>query len=143
MPKIVLKDGKGMTQDELIRTLNPIIRGWGEYHKHICAKTTFGHVDQVLYRMLVRWAVRRHPKKGHKWIEERYWRTIGKRNWCFASDDNTLLNMSSIPIWRHVKKSEVMRTHIRTLITLKKEDVNTEPNHRMTQSKWGHTSEPP
>lgn len=32
---IILKDGKAMTQKELIRRLNPVIRGWTNYHKHV------------------------------------------------------------------------------------------------------------
>jgi len=100
---IVLKDGRAMTQDDLIRTLNPVIRGWAEYHKHSCAKKTFAYIDHILFRMLFRWAINRHPKKGRRWIIRRYWRAIGKRNWCFATDGNMLLVMDSIPIRRHAQ----------------------------------------
>jgi len=100
---VVLKDGIAMTQDDLIRTLNPIIRGWGEYHRHNCAKKTFSDIDHYLFTILFKWAVKRHPKKRRRWVADKYWREIGNRSWCFATDDNELFRMDGIPIKRHVK----------------------------------------
>ena len=48
----------------LISLLNPVIRGWAEYHKTINAKTTYSYVDNCIWQALWRWAKRRHPKKG-------------------------------------------------------------------------------
>jgi RNA-directed DNA polymerase len=36
----------------LIGQLNPIIRGWANYHRHIAAKETFGRVDHEIWRGL-------------------------------------------------------------------------------------------
>ena len=101
--EIILDNGRAMTQDDLIEILNPIIRGWAEYHRHNCAKVTFSDIDQAIFELLFKWARKRHPNKGLRWIVNRYWRTIGKRKWCFATDDNILLKMDSIPIRRHMK----------------------------------------
>jgi RNA-directed DNA polymerase len=30
---------------EGIRQLNPVIQGWANYHRHVCSKETFSHVD--------------------------------------------------------------------------------------------------
>jgi RNA-directed DNA polymerase len=30
---------------EVIRQLNPVIQGWANYHRHVCSKETFSHVD--------------------------------------------------------------------------------------------------
>jgi RNA-directed DNA polymerase len=62
--------------------------------------------------MLWRWAVRRHPNKGARWVKEKYFKTRGARNWVFAVTEKqedgtqrelTLLQESDTPIQRHVK----------------------------------------
>lgn len=50
------------------RTLNPVIRGWANYHRHVSAKATFGRVDNEVWQALWRWAKRRHPEKSVPWI---------------------------------------------------------------------------
>ncbi len=53
----------------LIRKLNPVIRGWANYHKHVVSKVTFGRADYEITRAILGWAKRRHPKKSAKWIK--------------------------------------------------------------------------
>ena len=67
----------------LIGLLNPVIRGWAEYHKTINAKTTYSYVDNCIWRALWRWAKRRHPRKGLRWVKNRYFARIGSSTWVF------------------------------------------------------------
>jgi len=67
----------------LIRLLNPIIKGWAEYHKTINAKTTYSYVDNYIWQALWHWAKRRHPRKGRCWVKDRYFARIGSRKWVF------------------------------------------------------------
>ncbi|MGO8696667.1 MAG: group II intron reverse transcriptase/maturase [Limisphaerales bacterium] len=73
-------------QAEMIATLNPIIRGWANYHRHAAATETFNRVDREIWRKLWRWGKRRHPNKASRWIMGRYWKTIGAQSWKFAVD---------------------------------------------------------
>jgi len=57
----VIKVNASATQEALIRALNPILRGWAMYHRHIVAKATFSSVDSHIWRRLWQWACRRHP----------------------------------------------------------------------------------
>ncbi|MFK7933836.1 MAG: group II intron maturase-specific domain-containing protein [Saprospiraceae bacterium] len=59
---------------QLIYQLNPIIRGWALYHRHIVSKRTFYYVDYQIYWMIWRWAKRRHPSKNTAWILRKYGR---------------------------------------------------------------------
>ena len=70
-------------QKHLIWQLNPIIRGWTNYHKSVAASQTFSHVDHKFFKMQWRWAKRRHPLKMSKWLKEKYFTSIGSRNWVF------------------------------------------------------------
>ncbi len=63
----------------LIKKLNPILRGWAEYHKGVVAKAAFSRLDQQVYWRLMRWGLRRHPRKSGKWVYENYWRQLGSR----------------------------------------------------------------
>jgi RNA-directed DNA polymerase len=108
----VIRANKAAKQANLIRLLNPVLRGWANYHSHVVAKQTFARVDAHVWSMLWRWAVRRHPNKGARWVKEKYFKTRGTRNWVFTvtekQEDGTkreliLLQESDTPIQRHVK----------------------------------------
>lgn len=98
--------------EDLIRTLNPILRGWAQYHRPAVAKQAFSRMEWLLFWRLMRWAKRRHPNKDAKWIRKKYWRSIGDRNWVFAVDVVTkggkkevmeLYSLAGTPIERHKK----------------------------------------
>jgi len=82
-----IKDNKTAKQVNLIKMLNPIIKGWANYHKAVSAKDTFRHVDNEIWLSLWKWAKRRHLRKGSVWIKKKYFKTMGLRNWVFATED--------------------------------------------------------
>ena len=75
---------RSLSQEYLIRTLNPIIRGWANYHRHVAASDTYRKVDNLLWQSLWQWAKRRHPEKPRPWVLRRYWHPLG-RKWKFAA----------------------------------------------------------
>ena len=50
--KTIVSKAKSWTQDELIKTLNPVIRGWANYHRHIVAKDTFKNLIPIYGKSL-------------------------------------------------------------------------------------------
>ena len=99
----ILGAGKAWKQEVLIEKLNSQIRGWTNYHQSVVSSEAFEHIDYVLFNLLYRWAKRRHPKKAHKWIIPKYWKTVGTSNWVFATEKTALLRVDHIPIVRHRK----------------------------------------
>ena len=99
----ILKTGANLRQDALIRRLNPIIRGWGNYYRHVVSKEIFSDIDHAIWGMTWTWARRRHPQKGRKWVKDRYYTHRDGRDWVFTDGSVTLSRMASIPIRRHVK----------------------------------------
>jgi len=92
----------------LIRVLNPIIRGWCNYHRHIVAKAIFNKLDNYIFQLLWKWAVRRHPKKNRHWVKDKYFKSVEFRNWVFGANDEKgklvkLVSASKTKIIRHVK----------------------------------------
>jgi RNA-directed DNA polymerase len=107
-----IKAALGMSAADLIGWLNPKIRGWVNYHRHVVSKRAFRHVDHTIFTSLWQWARRRHQKKSPGWLKQKYFERQGGNNWIFFGEscDNEgiphklrLLLASSTPIQRHVK----------------------------------------
>jgi RNA-directed DNA polymerase len=108
----VVKDNKQAIAGNLIAQLNPKIRGWANYHRHIVSKETFAKVDHAIFTMLWQWAKRRHSKKSKKWIKKKYFQSIGEQNWVFFGEilgqqgtiqPIRLFKAKSVTIERHTK----------------------------------------
>jgi RNA-directed DNA polymerase len=108
----IMKANLGKATLDMIRQLNSAIRGWANYHRHICSKATYAYIDRCIHKNLWNWAKRRHKGKGKRWIRKRYFRKVGSRNWSFFATDRTeksvsktidLLLASMTKIVRHVK----------------------------------------
>jgi len=108
----IIKSHLGSTTAEMLQELNPVIRGWANYHRYACSKKTFRYVDSCIFKNLWDWAKRRHPSKKIRWIRSRYFRSIGNREWCFFGTQKTeggdtnitdLFYMSTVKIVRHIK----------------------------------------
>jgi RNA-directed DNA polymerase len=97
----VIDTHKTTPQAVLISKLNPIIRGWSNYYSTMVSKETFSKVDHLTYDKLRAWARTRGKGSINK---DKYWRTVGDKNWCFSTEDGLeLLKHASTPIVRHTK----------------------------------------
>jgi RNA-directed DNA polymerase len=103
----IVKANKQATTANLIAQLNPVIRGWANYHRHVASKVTFYHVDTAIFTMLWSWAKRRHPTKSKGWVARKYFRARHGRHWIFfgqhADHELELFRAGDMPIQRHVK----------------------------------------
>ena len=75
----IIKSNKQATAGHLILRLNPVIRGWAQYHRHSASKRAFDKVDSAIFEALWRWAKRRHPHKPPGWVKRKYFRAMGNR----------------------------------------------------------------
>jgi RNA-directed DNA polymerase len=80
----IVRGHKAASAGTLIVRLNPVIQGWVNYHRHACSKRTFCQVDHAIFIAIWRWARRRHPNKGARWVKNKYFKTIGQRSWNFT-----------------------------------------------------------
>jgi len=107
-----IKSRKGASAEELIKTLNPVIRGWANYHQHVVSKRTFSYVDTQVFNSIWQWCCRRHSNKNRRWIKEKYFASIDNRNWVFSAPykhndgewkTHNLIKAAHVPIHRHIK----------------------------------------
>lgn len=107
--KIKLAQLKSATQAQVVATLQPMIKGWSNYYRHVVSKTIFSKMDHWLWEKLWRWSKRRHPNKSRRWIYRRYYHHYRKRRWCFGTwqqvGSKKIMRhipwMASVPIRRH------------------------------------------
>lgn len=110
--RTLIKSSATIRTIDLIKWLNPKIRGWANYFSHVVAKKTFSRVDKDIHLALWRWARRRHPNKNAHWVQGKYFRTRTLRQWVFFANEESnngkkkpldLFHASSVPIKRHIK----------------------------------------
>jgi len=106
----IIKTSRAMETTRLLAILNPKIRGWAYYYRHVVAKGVFTYVDDCIYRALANWVKRRHPNKNATWWRKHYFRKQGARQWIFSAKDPVkdgqwidLFKMRLLPIKRHIK----------------------------------------
>ena len=66
--KALIKKGRGWNAETLIKNLNPVIRGWANYHRNVQTSRTFDHMYRIIYEALRKWAKRTNRKKTYRWI---------------------------------------------------------------------------
>jgi RNA-directed DNA polymerase len=92
-------------QAELIKALNPVIRGWTHYYSTVVSQKTFDTAGHRFFLILLAWARRRHPTKSLKWVVRKYWRFTEEKRWIFQPPGSNLqLTLHwKMRIKRHVK----------------------------------------
>lgn len=88
-------------QDAVISKLNPLIRGWANYHKRVAASAILNDLDKYVWDVSWTWAKRRHQSKPKRWIAKRYWKRVETRNWIFAGEKQTLVRFFETKIRYH------------------------------------------
>jgi RNA-directed DNA polymerase len=97
---------RGHSVKEILWKLNPIIRGWADYHRKVVSSKVFSKMDHWMFRRAVRYAKHTHPKKSWKWICQRYWGRLNKErddHWVFGDkhSGHYLLKFNWFKIVRH------------------------------------------
>ena len=81
-----------------------MIRGWANYFRTVVSRQAYVDCDSQLVYALLRWTIRRHPRKSRGWVFHRYWRTHASRKWTFATSEGVRLRWhTDTAIRRHVK----------------------------------------
>lgn len=99
--KAYLNNHEQTPAGQVIRDLNPVIRGWANYYRHSAAKGTFAEADHRLWQMLWVWAKRRHPNKPAKWVKARYFRNDGY--WTFHEGGAQRVRYAATQVTRYTK----------------------------------------
>ena len=81
--RILIKKGVALTTEKLIYALNEKIIGWTNYYRTVVASKVFSFIDHHLFLALKRWGLKRHARKGKRWIMSHYFRHYRGDHWRF------------------------------------------------------------
>jgi RNA-directed DNA polymerase len=87
------------TLAELLRRLNPVLRGWCNYFRHGVSSSTFAYLGQFAWRRVTRWLRKRHP--GITWKDLRRRFLTGEPGWRPAEDGTVLFYPQQVQITRY------------------------------------------
>ena len=94
--KDVIMENKQVRTDGLIYKINSITKGWGMYFRYCSSWKAFFHLDNIIYRWIWKWCIRRHPKKSKRWITKKYFSLQKGDKWRLTGDNWEKLYFSDI-----------------------------------------------
>ena len=86
----------GQSLAALIHRLNPVLRGWTNYHRHGASSKTFSYLGAFTWRRVWVWLRHKHRKTAVKELRRRYLR----RGWP-EQDEVVLFNPATVAIIRY------------------------------------------
>jgi RNA-directed DNA polymerase len=97
---------RGHPTIDVVKTLNPIIRGQANYFRVAVASETFRSLDNWMFLRAFRWVRQKHSAKPLHWRHAKYWGRLTQRGdrWVFGDKQTGtfLWKYSWFPIERHV-----------------------------------------
>jgi RNA-directed DNA polymerase len=78
---------RGANAEAVIKTINPIIRGWSAYYRGVVSNEVFNSLDFHMWTLTYKWAKHEHANKSRDWIVHRYFGLFNPRRqdrWVFG-----------------------------------------------------------
>ena len=93
--KTITRQGTNNSLKDLLRQLNPVLRGWTNYFRHAVAKQTFTYLQEYTWRRVIGW-LRRKYRRGN-------WKQLRRRlgGWWPQEDETALFDTRTVPITRY------------------------------------------
>lgn len=101
---------KGLEVTAVVKTLNPIIRGWCNYYRIGVSAEAFNNLDKWMFHREVRYTKRMHPNKSDGWRRRKYWGKLNlERNdhWVFG-DKFTGAHLQKFS-WNKIERHTLVR----------------------------------
>nr|YP_009054603.1 hypothetical RNA-directed DNA polymerase [Bracteacoccus minor]AIK29091.1 hypothetical RNA-directed DNA polymerase [Bracteacoccus minor] len=96
----------------LIHALNPILRGWANYHRTVVAKKVFNQIGYYLWTKAWKWARAKHTRRNSTQLVKMYFEKVGGRNWVFFGTKGpaklTLFDIANVHIGRLTQSKIVL-----------------------------------
>ena len=81
--KRIIRSSGSLPIETLIHRLNQKITGWTNYYRSAVSSKVFAKIDSEIFLDLNRWILKKHPKKGKRWIIKKYYTTVKGNHWRF------------------------------------------------------------
>lgn len=71
--KLTARGTTSLSLAEVLRTVNPVLRGWAAYFRYGASKKTFSYLGWYAWWRLLLWIRRKHPRLTWKQLRRRYY----------------------------------------------------------------------
>ena len=95
--KTITRQGTHQPLADLLRQLNPALRGWTTYFRHGVSKATFDYLNHYTWRRVIGWIRRKHPRANWKLLRRRYFH----HGWRLGQDGVDLFDTRAVPVTRY------------------------------------------
>jgi len=106
---VILSESRSTPYDVLLRKLNRLLRGWGNYHRFTCSSRVFGKVHHWLLQGIWRWIKRQHKGKRLRSHLAQYFAKGFWTHSAWTTDQSglrrliELVRLSALGLRRHIK----------------------------------------
>ena len=94
--RTLTRRAKHRTLADLLRRLNPVLRGWCNYFRHGVSKRTFSYLGYYVFRRILGWLRKRHPKLNRGTLVRRH-----LPNWEISDDGIELFRPQAVAVTRY------------------------------------------
>jgi RNA-directed DNA polymerase len=102
LKKLTGRDRVHLSLEEMLRDLNHILRGWGNFYRHCTnAKRFLNQIDWYVGDRLWRWMRKKFPKATSGWLNRHRRPVHGGRRLVWAAGANEQYLMGRIPVMRY------------------------------------------
>lgn len=84
--------------DVLIQSINQVLGGWANYHRHGVSKAVFSAIDSHAWGRIMRWLRRKHSHLGMPALRRRF---CVRGTWQFAANGVRFTGASAVPVTRY------------------------------------------
>lgn len=109
--KGIFKEMRQASAYTLIIKLNPILRGWGTYYRHVVSKRIFTQMDHFIWDKCLKWGVRKFRKVNTRSIMSLIYRPSQGRKWVFfgrlGEAEIQIFVLANLAIKRHMIVSDL------------------------------------
>ena len=70
--RVATRRSSHRTLADLLRRINPVLRGWCNYFQHGVSKRVFSYIDHFAFWRIVGWLAKRHPKLNKHTLVRRF-----------------------------------------------------------------------
>ena len=94
--RTITRKTQNRTLADLLRRLNPVLRGWCNYFRHGVSSGSFGYVDNFAFWRVFGWLRKRHPKLNRRTLVRRH-----LPGWVVAADGIEMFRPQAVAIERY------------------------------------------
>ena len=93
----ISKQGTSQSLADLLRQINPVLRGWTNYFQYGVSKATFGYLQHFTWMRVVKWMRRKHHRSSWNSFRSRH---MGNK-WLIADDGVILFDPREVSVTRY------------------------------------------